>query len=198
MPSRGVAFSEVARAGYHSAAGARPEGLEPGLEATRHYDPPAATYANGIHLAVVEVDRETGLVEVLRYLVAEDCGRIVNPMIVDGQAHGAIAQGLGNAFLEALVYDGDGQPLTSTLMDYLLPTAMEVPPVEIFHLETLPPVTTAGFKGTGEGGTIGAVSALANAVADALAPLGAEVRELPLSPDRIIRLVAGASASHLP
>ncbi len=140
-------------------------------------------------LAVVEVDAGTGRVRVLRHAVVEDCGRLVNPLIVEGQTHGAVAQGIGNALYEALVYDGDGQPVTASLMEYHLPTAAEIPSIEIAHVETLPPVSVAGFKGMAEGGTIGATAAIANAVADALAPLGVEVRELPLTPERVYRLL---------
>ena len=188
-PSRRLAVRDVARVAYRPPAGGLPAGLEPGLEATRYYDPPPATFSNGAHLAVVEVDAETGRVRVLRHAVVEDCGRIVNPLIVEGQIHGAVAQGIGNALYEALVYDGDGQPVTASLMEYHLPTAAEIPSIEIAHVETLPPVSVAGFKGMAEGGTIGATAAIANAVADALAPLGVEVRELPLTPERVYRLL---------
>jgi carbon-monoxide dehydrogenase large subunit len=112
-------------------------------------------------------------------------------MIVDGQTQGAVAQGLGNALLEDCAYDDAGQPLTTTFMDYLIPGSMEVPPVDVIHMETPPAVTVSGFKGMAEGGTIGATAAIANAVADALAPLGIEVRELPLTPDRVYRLIRG-------
>jgi carbon-monoxide dehydrogenase large subunit len=194
-PSRKVTVRELARAAYKPAAGAGlPAGLEPGLEATHFYDPPPATFSNGAHLAVVDVDPETGKVEILRYVVVEDCGKMVNPMIVEGQVHGGVAQGIGNALYEDLVYDRQGQPLTTTFMDYLLPTAGELPAMEVFHVETPPAVTVSGFKGMAEGGTIGATAAVANAVADALAGLGVEVRELPLSPDRLYRLIHGTAA----
>jgi carbon-monoxide dehydrogenase large subunit len=192
-PSRRITFQEVAAAAYFPAAAAPlPPDLEPGLEATHHYDPPPATFANGAHLAVVDVDVETGHVELVRYLVVEDCGRMVNPMVVDGQTHGAVAQGIGNALFEELTYDGQGQPLATTFMDYLLPSAPTLPPMEVYHIETLPPATLGGFKGMAEGGTIGATATIANAVADALAPLGIRVTDLPLSPERIAMLVAGA------
>jgi carbon-monoxide dehydrogenase large subunit len=188
-PSRKVTVREVARAAYKPSSSMFPLGLEPGLETTHYYDPPPATFSNGAHLAVVEVDAETGEVEILRYLVVEDCGTMVNPLIVDGQAHGGVAQGIGNALYEELVYDGDGQLLTTSFMDYLVPTAAELPRTDVLHIDTPPPVTVSGFKGMAEGGTIGAIAAVANAVADALAPLGVEVRELPLSPDRLHRLI---------
>jgi carbon-monoxide dehydrogenase large subunit len=122
---------------------------------------------------------------VLRYLVVEDCGRIINPLIVEGQAIGGVAQGIGAALLEELVYGDDGQLLTASLMDYLVPTATEIPPVQVLHVERPSPTTLGGFKGVGEGGTIGAPAAIANAIADALTPLGVEVRELPVTPGRL-------------
>jgi carbon-monoxide dehydrogenase large subunit len=194
VPSRRLTVRDVARVAYRPATTTLPAGLEPGLEATQVYDPPPATFSNGAHLAVVDVDVETGRVEVLRHVVVEDCGRAINPMLVEGQIHGAVAQGIGDALHEELVYDSDGQPLTASLMDYHLPTAAEVPSIEIAHVETLPPVTVAGFKGMAEGGTIGAAAAVANAVADALAPLGVEVRELPLTPYRVYCLLNNRAA----
>src|SRR3970282_2182285 len=143
-------------------------------------------------MAVVEVDRETFHVRILRYLVAEDCGRIINPLVVDGQVHGGVAQGVGAALLEEIVYDGEGQLLTGTLMDYLVPTASEVPAMEVHHVETPSPTTLGGFRGMGEGGTIGAPAALANAVADALSDLGIEINELPITPERLFRLARRA------
>lgn len=189
VPGRSLTLAEVADRAYRPAGGTLPPGVDPALEATQHYDPPSATFSNGTHLAVVEVDPETGQVAVRRYVVVEDCGRVVNPMIVDGQTHGAVAQGIGNALFEDAAYDDAGQPLTTTFMDYLIPGTMDVPPLEVIHLETPPAVSVTGFKGMAEGGTIGSTAAVANAVADALAPLGVEVRELPLSPDRVYRLI---------
>jgi carbon-monoxide dehydrogenase large subunit len=194
VPDRRLDAREVVRLAYHGPAAALPEGLEPGLEATRFYDPPPATFSTGAHLAVVDVDPDTGRVELVRHVVVEDCGRMINPMIVEGQIHGAVAQGVGNALHEAMVYDGSGQLVTGTLMDYHLPRADELPPIEIGHLATRPPVSVAGFKGMAEGGTIGAVAAVANAVADALAPAGGEVSELPLTPARVHRLLHGGPA----
>jgi carbon-monoxide dehydrogenase large subunit len=189
VPGRAVAVVDVARLAYRPAAGTWPAGEDPALEATQYYDPPPATFSNGSHVAVVDVDPETGLVEIARYVVVEDCGRIVNPMIVDGQVQGAVAQGIGNALYEDFAYDESGQPLTTSFMDYLIPGTLEVPTVEVVHAETPPAVSVSGFKGMAEGGTIGATAAVANAVADALAPLGVDVRELPLTPDRIVRLL---------
>jgi aerobic carbon-monoxide dehydrogenase large subunit len=190
-PGRTLTVADVARLAYRPAAGTLPPGIDPALEATHYYDPPPATFSNGAHLAVVEVDPETGRVEILRHVVVEDCGKMVNPMIVEGQTHGAVAQGIGNALYEDFTYDENGQPLTTTFMDYLIPGIMEVPSMEVIHVETPPAVTVNGFKGMAEGGTIGSTAAVANAVADALASLGADVRELPLTPDRIYRLIRG-------
>jgi carbon-monoxide dehydrogenase large subunit len=188
-PGRTLTLADVAGLAYRPAGGTLPPGLDPALEATQYYDPPPATFSNGTHVAVVEVDPETGRVDLRRHLIVEDCGRMVNPMIVEGQTHGAVAQGIGNALYEHFAYDESGQPLTTSFMDYLIPGAMEVPPMEVIHVETPPAVSVTGFKGMAEGGTIGATAAVANAVADALAPLGIEVRELPLTPDRIYRLI---------
>jgi carbon-monoxide dehydrogenase large subunit len=188
-PGRAVTLTQVANLAYRPAGGTLPPGVDPALEATHYYDPPPATFSNGTHVAVVEVDPDTGQVAVLRHVVVEDCGRIVNPMIVDGQTHGAVAQGIGNALYEDFAYDAGGQPLTTTFMDYIIPGTHEVPPVEVIHLETPPAVSVTGFKGMAEGGTIGSTAAVANAIADALAPLGLEIRELPVTPDRLYRLL---------
>ena len=188
-PGRAVTIAEVADLAHRPSGGTLPPGVDPGLEATQYYDPPPATFSNGTHVAVVEVDPETGQVAIVRHVVVEDCGRIVNPMIVDGQTHGAVAQGIGNALFEDFAYDDGGQPLTTSFLDYVIPGTMEVPPIDIVHMETPPATSVTGFKGMAEGGTIGSTAAVANAVADALAPLGIEVRELPLTPDRVHRLI---------
>jgi carbon-monoxide dehydrogenase large subunit len=193
-PGRHVTVAEVARLAYRPAGGTLPPGVDPALEATQYYDPPPATFSNGTHLALVEVDPETGQVEILRHVVVEDCGKMVNPMIVDGQTHGAVAQGIGSALYEHFAYDENGQPLTTSFMDYLIPGTMEVPPMDVIHVETPPAVSVSGFKGMAEGGTIGSTAAVANAVADALGPMGVEVRDLPVTPDRILRLLQGRRA----
>lgn len=198
VPGREVTVAAVANLAYRPAGGTLPPGMDPALEATQYYDPPPATFSNGTHLAVVEVDPETARVHVVKYVAVEDCGRIVNPMIVDGQTQGAVAQGLGNALYEDVAYDASGQPLATSFMDYLIPGSMEVPGVEVVHVETPPAVSHTGFKGMAEGGTIGATAAIANAVADALAPLGAEVRELPLTPDRVFRLIRDGGSTGAP
>lgn len=191
-PDRGVTFREIAQAAY-SGARRLPQGMEPGLEATRFYDPYYGTASSATHAAIVEVDRETYEVRIRRYVVVEDCGRIINPLIVEGQVHGGVVQGIGAALLEEVVYDETGQLLTGTLMDYLVPAATLVPTMEVHHVETPSPTTLGGFRGMGEGGTIGAPAAIANAVADALSPLGIEVSELPITPERLFRRLSRGS-----
>jgi carbon-monoxide dehydrogenase large subunit len=188
---RSLTFREIARAVY-SEMGRLPPEVREQLEDTRSYDPYFGTTTSAAHLAVVEIDPGTFAVEVQRYVVAEDCGRIINPLIVDGQVHGAVAQGIGVALLEEVIYDQAGQLLTASLMDYIVPSSTEVPRMETLHLEVESPSTLGGFRGMGEGGTIGAPAAIANAVADALAPLGIEIYELPMTPERLFQAVRQA------
>ncbi|HEV8228029.1 MAG TPA: xanthine dehydrogenase family protein molybdopterin-binding subunit [Methylomirabilota bacterium] len=176
MPDRGVTLSDVAGA----VGPAR-------LEVTERFDPPGPTFSGAVHVASVEVDADTGRVTVRRYVVVEDCGPVINPMIVEGQIHGAVAQGIGEALGEELVYDPSGQLLTGSLMDYPLPAAGDVPSFTLGHLETPSPLTPGGHKGMGEGGTIGAPAAIANAVADAVKPLGIEITSLPIRPETLAR-----------
>ena len=187
-PDRGVTVAQCATAAYW---GPRPPGMdEPSLSATRSYDPPE-TFSNACVVAVVEVDAATGKVAIERLLVVEDCGTIVNPLVVDGQVSGAIAQAVGAVLLEGLPYEADGTFRGATLSDFLFPTATELPSVEVDHLETPSPVTEGGFKGMGEGGLIGGPSALVNAIADALVPLGAGslVERTPLRPCDVLDLI---------
>ncbi len=170
------------------------EDEEPGLEARGYYAPPQATFASGCHAAIVEVDAETGVVRFLRYVVQHDCGTLVNPTIVEGQIHGGVAQGIGGALYERLVYDASGQLLAGTFMDFLIPTAVEVPEIEIRHLETPSPLNPLGVKGVGEAGAIPVPALVAEAVEDALAPFGVRVREMPLTPSRILELIAEGRA----
>ncbi len=190
-PTRSVSIREIAEVAYSMTPRALPAGEGYGLEATAYYGPPAATMANGAHVVQIAIDPETGHIDIERYVVVHDCGRIINPVIVDGQIHGGTAQGLGQVLLEAIVYDRDGQLLTASLMDYLLPTASDTPAVESEHLETPSTDTLGGFKGVGEGGVIGSIPALVSAVSDALAGLGVMVSALPLSPDRVRALIEG-------
>ncbi len=185
-PDHSVAIAELARLAYSPPTGGLPAGLPPGLEATVYFDPPGQTFSGAVHVAAVEIDRETGRVTVTRYVVVEDCGPVINPLLVEGQIHGAVAQGLGEALLEELVYDEDGQLVTATLMDYAVPRADSLPSFEIGHLETPSPRMPGGFKGMGEGGTIGAPAALANAVADAVRSL--RVTRIPLRAKDLVNL----------
>jgi carbon-monoxide dehydrogenase large subunit len=146
------------------------------------FDPPAPTYPYATHACIVEVDPEIGQVRLLRYVVAEDCGRIINPLVVEGQTHGAVAQGIAGALYEAIEYDAEGQLLTASLMDYLVPTSAELIGLELDHLEIPAPGSPNGAKGVGEGGTLAPGAAIANAVSDAL---GVECNELPLTPERV-------------
>jgi carbon-monoxide dehydrogenase large subunit len=186
MPTRSVSLADIARA-VAAAPGAQ-DGQEATLRVTESADLPGPVFSGAVHVAWVEVDPETGRVSVLGYVVAEDCGRVINPMIVEGQIHGALAQGIGEALRERLLYDETGQLLTGTLMDYGLVGAGDLPSFTIGHLETPSPLAPGGYKGMGEGGTIGAPAAIANAVADALRPLGIPVTSLPLVPEILIRL----------
>jgi carbon-monoxide dehydrogenase large subunit len=191
-PARAVTMREVATAAYQFAEQLPPE-LEAGLEATVRFRPASfPTWSNATHLCVIEIDRETCLPTVLRYIVSEDCGPMINPSVVDGQIRGGVVQGLGGVLLEDFVYDAGGNPLSGTLVDYLLPTATEVPTIEIGHVETIASTNPSGFKGMGEGGAIGSHAAVANAVADALAPFGIDVLQTPLGPNDIYRLIVAA------
>jgi len=173
----------------------RPADVEPTLEATASFDPAEPVFANGAHAAVVEIDVETGAVTIERIVVVEDCGVLINPALVEGQVHGGIAQAIGQAFYEELVYDDDGQLLTTTLADYLPPTACETAPIEIVHLETPSQFTAGGVKGCGEAAMTGAPAAFLCAVNDALVPFGAELYELPMTPPRILAALARGRAA---
>jgi carbon-monoxide dehydrogenase large subunit len=169
-----------------------PDGMKPGLEEHELYDPIDIAYSYATHAAVIEVDVATGLLQFHRYVVVHDCGTVINPAVVDGQVVGGTAQGIGGAVLEELVYGDDGQLLTTSFMDYLLPSSSDVPPIVLDHTETPSPHVPGGMKGVGEGGAIGPPAAVANAVEDALRPFGVEVTETPLSPGRVWALIAAA------
>ncbi|MBP0623757.1 xanthine dehydrogenase family protein molybdopterin-binding subunit [Cupriavidus consociatus] len=183
-----LTFVDLARALYSQMGRVPPEVREE-MCVSRAYDPVVGTTSSATHIVQVEVDPQTYAVHIQRYVIAEDCGRIINPLIVTGQTRGALAQGVGAALLEEVVYDSDGQLLTASFVDYLLPSAPEVPELEMVHLNTEAPNTLGGFRGMGEGGTIGSPAAIANAIADALSPLGIEIVELPATPERLFQLV---------
>jgi CO/xanthine dehydrogenase Mo-binding subunit len=190
----GVPYGELA-VHANPLRGAVIAGVEPGLEATAYFGPDRGSTANGVHAMIVEVDRETLLARIARYVVVHDCGRLVNPTIVEGQIQGGVAHGIGNAFYEQLVFDEQGQLLTASLMDYLLPVATDVPDVEIEHRETPAPGNPGGLKGVGEAGCIATGAAFAQAVEDALG--GAiEIREIPLSPNRLFELLQASTAER--
>jgi carbon-monoxide dehydrogenase large subunit len=188
-PDRRVTVRELARRAYHEPH-LLPPGAEPGLDSTRRYTAPdPGSFSSAMHAAVVEVDVETGRVEIVRYAVVEDCGRVVNPTLVEGQVHGGVAQGIGGALLEHLVYDDAGQLLSASLADYLVPGFTEVPRIDVVHLETPSPHTLGGFKGMGEGGAIVAPAAIVSAVNDALSPFGVAASHTPLAPEWIVDAV---------
>jgi aerobic carbon-monoxide dehydrogenase large subunit len=187
---RVVTFRQIAKAVYSDMRTLPVEAREE-LEASYTYDPINGTTACATHLAVVEVDPATCFVKIHKYVVAEDCGRIINPMIVDGQVHGGVAQGIGAALYEELVYDEDGQLLSASLVDYVIPTAVEIPDIDVVHIESYSAVA-GGFRGMGEGGTIGAPAAIANAISDALSALDIHVSILPMTPERLFRLLEKA------
>jgi carbon-monoxide dehydrogenase large subunit len=191
-PASAIPVSKVIQAAIPTFA--KPGVASPDFEATVYHHQPTVTYTSATHVAVVDVDPGTGAVKLLRYLVAHDCGRIINPVIVEGQIHGGVAQGVGGGLLEEMVYDEQAQLLTGTFMDYLVPTAMELPAIETVHLEYPSPRNPLGMKGIGEGGAISPPAAIANAVEDALRPWGVRVTRTPLGPSVILGLLDQAAA----
>ncbi|MBI2822364.1 MAG: xanthine dehydrogenase family protein molybdopterin-binding subunit [Acidobacteria bacterium] len=186
-PARSVSIQEVALASY--TAKKLPAAFEPGLSATYFYEPSNFTFPFGAHICIVEVDRETGVIKILKYVAVDDCGRVINPLLVEGQVHGGIVQALGQAFMEEAVYDEIGQLVTGTLMDYAIPRAHDVPWMELDRTETRSPVNPLGVKGVGEAGTIGATPALVNAVVDALRPFAVRHIDMPLRPEKVWKLM---------
>ena len=198
VPDRAVPLGELAQKANPLRGAVKP-GAEPGLEATNYFGPERGATASGVHAMIVEVDPETMELQIQKYVVVHDCGPIINPLILDGQIHGGVAQGIGNAFFEELVFDETGQLLTGSFMDYLLPTSLDVPRVEVGHEVTPSPLNPLGVKGAGEAGAIPVGPLFAQAIEDALQVPGLELREIPLSPDSLWRLVAAArSASAQP
>ena len=188
-PDKGLALADIAGVAY---IGAVPEGMEPGLEETTFYDPENFVFPFGAHACVVDVDPDTGKVKVVRYVAVDDCGRAINPMLIEGQVHGGIVYGIGQALYERVHYDEEGQLVTGTFVDYALPTAAELPSFETDRTETPSPVNSLGAKGVGEAGTIAASATVTNAVLDALRPLGVEFINMPLSPMRVWEAIAEA------
>lgn len=195
VPARAVSFAEIHAAATPGPRSRLPAGLEPGLEVQHYFVPPTVTFASGTHVASVEVDAETGFVKLLRYVTVDDCGRMLNPTIVEGQIQGGVAHGIGSALFEGVLYDEECQLLTGSYMDYLLPTAAEVPPIEVGHQEFLSDLNPFGIKGCGEGGAVSPPAAVTNAVADALKPLRININRVPLGPAALLDLVREAQAS---
>ncbi|HEY7780122.1 MAG TPA: molybdopterin cofactor-binding domain-containing protein [Ktedonobacterales bacterium] len=169
-----------------------PEGMAPGLEESHFYDPVNFTFPFGAHICVVDVDADTGEVHIRRYVAVDDCGLVINPMIVDGQVHGGVAQGIGQALYEGAIYDEGGQLITGSMMDYTVPNSTQIPTIETIRTETPSPVNPLGLKGVGETGTIASTEAVVNAVADALAPFGIHHLEMPMTPERVWRTIEDA------
>jgi aerobic carbon-monoxide dehydrogenase large subunit len=189
-----ISFGELARLAQGIPGVCFPAGQVAGIEHTAYYTPSQAAYCSGTHVAEVQVDAMTGGVKVLKYTVTHDVGRVINPLIVDGQVQGGVAHGIGNALLEWMQYDDNAQPLTTSFADYMLPMATDVPTCNITHIETVNPFNPLGVKGAGEGGTIPAPAAIISAIEDALSPFGVHFAETPLTPERIVATLRAAGA----
>jgi aerobic carbon-monoxide dehydrogenase large subunit len=195
VPGSEVSLAAVAQAARPGWDNGRPPGIEAGLEETYYYEPPTVTWTYAVHVALVEVDIELGRMSLDKYVIAHDCGVVVNPMLVEGQIVGGAAQGIGGGMLEEFRYDADGQLLAGSLADYIMPTACEIPSMALIHRHSPSPLNPLGVKGVGEGGAIAPPVAIANAVADALAPFKAEFNRLPLKPERISEAIMKAGAA---
>jgi carbon-monoxide dehydrogenase large subunit len=193
-PDKSMTMAEISGAA-HIPPNELPADIEPGLEESSFYDPENFVFPFGAHACVVDVDAETGKVKVVRYVAVDDCGRAINPMLIEGQIHGGIAHAIGQALYEQVVYDEDGQLVTGTFVDYALPTAAEIPPFETDRTETPSPVNSLGVKGVGEAGTIAATPAVAAAVLDALEPLGVTELDIPMTPMRVWQAIQAAGGS---
>jgi carbon-monoxide dehydrogenase large subunit len=191
VPNSAIPLGQLARAANPLRGAVKP-GTEPGLEATAYFGPEMGTTASGVHALIVEVDPDTFLVKIKKYVVVHDCGKVINPLILDGQIHGGVAQGIGNSFYEQLHFDENGQLLNASFMDFLLPTSLDVPHIEIGHEETPSPLNPLGIKGAGEAGAIPVAPAFVQAVENALGQGAPELLEIPLSPNRLFELVVGA------
>ena len=190
---KSISFNDVVTAAY--IARDIPQGVEPGLEATRFFEPSNFTFPFGTHVCVVEIDGETGEIDLTRYIAVDDCGNVINPLLVEGQLHGGIVQGVGQALHEEVVYDENGQLVTGSLMDYALPRAHDMPMIEMDRTVTPSPVNPMGIKGVGEAGTIGSTPCVVNAVVDALAPFEVKHIDMPLRSEKIWRILRGGSPS---
>ncbi len=190
IPEKFLSLGELAKRANPMRGAVKP-GTEPGLESTQYFGPPSGATANGVHAMIVEVDPDTFDLKILKYVVVHDCGTVINPLILEGQIHGGVAQGIGNAFYEKLVFDDQGQLLNASLADYLLPTALDVPRMELGHTVTPSPLNPMGIKGAGEAGAIPVGPLFAQAIEDALQlkEKNVELLEIPSSPSRIFELI---------
>ena len=195
VPGAELSLAKVAQAARPGWDHGRPAGVDAGLEETYYYEPPTVTWSYAVHAAIVDVDVEIGRIKIEKYVIAHDCGVMVNPMLVEGQIVGGAVQGIGGALLEAIKYDGQGQPLTTSFMDYMLPTARDVPPLHLVHQHSPSPLNPLGVKGVGEGGPIGPPAALANAISDALHPFKVEFNRTPITPRHIREAIRETSRS---
>jgi carbon-monoxide dehydrogenase large subunit len=190
---KSMAYQDVVNAAYM--ARNLPPGLQPGLDATHFYEPSNFTFPFGTHVCVVEIDEDTGEPKLTKYVAVDDCGNVINPLLVEGQVHGGIVQGVAQALWEEVVYDENGQLLTGSLMDYALPRAQDFPEFELDRTVTPSPVNPLGVKGVGEAGTIGSTPAVVNAIVDALSPLGVTHIDMPVRPEKIWKIFRGRKAS---
>ena len=189
VPDRSVTFAAIAEAAY---GGARPTDMEAGLESTRYFQPPGLVFPFGAHVAVVDVDPETGSVTLRRYVSVDDCGRVLNPLLVEGQVHGGLAQGIAQALYEEVAFGDDGTLLTGNLTTYMMPTAPDLPSFTLDRTITPSPINPLGVKGVGESATIGSTPTIVNAVLDALAPLGVREIDPPCTPEKVWRAIESA------
>ena len=195
VPGISVGFAEIASAVAGTPGYALPDGVTPGLEAEENFQPQNVTYANGAHAAEVEVDPGTGGVRILRYIVVHDSGRLVNPMIVEGQVHGAVTLGVGHALFEWMIYDESGQPQTTNLAEYLMPTAPEVPNIKVVHQVSPTDRNPIGVKGVGECGVMSAAPSLIAAVENALEPFGVKINRYPVTPAMLVEQIAASEGA---
>jgi carbon-monoxide dehydrogenase large subunit len=196
VPGTTVSLARLAQAARPGWDHGRPQGVDAGLEETYYWEPSTVTWSSAAHAAIVEVDSETGRVTIDKYVIAHDCGVVVNPLLVEGQIAGGTAQGIGGILLEELAYDADGQLLSGSLMDYLVPTANDIPDMQMIHQHSPSPLNPLGVKGVGEGGAVAPPAAIANAICDALAPFGAEFNATPIKPERIVQAVRSTQPSR--
>jgi carbon-monoxide dehydrogenase large subunit len=188
VPDMIVSLADIAKAARPGWGHNRPDGVEAGLDASAYYEPPTVTWTYASNAAIVELDPETGRVEIERYVEVHDAGVLINPAIADGQVKGGLVQGIGGGLMEEIIYDENAQILTASLADYLIPTALDVPPITVLHQETPSPTNALGVKGLGEGGAIAPPVVIANAVCDALKPFAAEFNATPVRAQDILRV----------